>query len=141
MAQLDPYVDRLLPLVQMDQASQRSMETFHLLCDKQIASMAAYKALGLDPRDAPQFGWMMQQKPSVAITNTTTIPESRSNWKQFAGIAISCVLGSGITGAGIAAYQWWNQSVKPPIDPVELEVRWKLGEGGKWQTEINRVPK
>src|SRR5438876_1862914 len=56
-----------------------ALQAFHAACDKEIASMAAYKALGLDPSDAPKFGWNQSERPGTRIvSNTTNInPEPR----------------------------------------------------------------
>lgn len=47
----------------------KALETYYLGTDKDLANKAAYKALGLDPREAPVFGWnnMSQSVPPQPV--------------------------------------------------------------------------
>jgi hypothetical protein len=49
-----------------------ALAAFHAATDKEIASMAAYKALGLNPADAPRFGWNQSERPGTRIVSNTT---------------------------------------------------------------------
>jgi hypothetical protein len=57
----------------------RAAQTFYLSVDKDLAAKAAYKALGLDPRDSPTFGWgLMQAKQAMADQTATLKAETAS---------------------------------------------------------------
>jgi hypothetical protein len=49
-----------------------ALQAFHAATDKELASMAAYKALGLDPSDAPKFGWNLSERPGTKIVDNST---------------------------------------------------------------------
>jgi hypothetical protein len=49
-----------------------ALQAFHAATDKELAGMAAYKALGLDPSDAPKFGWNLSERPGTKIVDNST---------------------------------------------------------------------
>src|SRR5262249_32728380 len=49
-----------------------ALAAFHAATDKEIAAVAAYKALGLDPTDAPKSGWNQSERPGTRIVSNTT---------------------------------------------------------------------
>jgi hypothetical protein len=61
----------LRSMVQGQQALVDAIQVFSLACDKEVATAAAFRALGLDPRDAPKFGWaQMAARPGGVTVNT-----------------------------------------------------------------------
>src|SRR5438270_1527252 len=101
-----------------------ALQAFHAATDKELASMAAYKALGLNPSDAPKFGWNLSERPGTRIvtTNIDTASRDRSattEAKASTGVDSECrsalrrlraaLLAAGLllTGAGGAAGLIW----------------------------------
>jgi len=135
-------------MVQADQAMQRAVETFYLACDKEIAVASAFKALGLDPRDAPKFGWnQMAARPQSTVIQTMTAPANGSSLSSKLGKA----LGIGLLGAAVAGVPallvylsmtaaQQHIPLKPP-EPVEFELRWKVVDGKMQQEVVPVEPK
>ncbi len=57
---MEPAIQRHLEwlqnLIAVNEGMTKAQEVFVNMTDKRLATMAAYKAMGLDPRDAPDFG-------------------------------------------------------------------------------------
>src|SRR5438309_1796564 len=135
-----------------------ALQAFHAACDKEIASMAAYKALGLDPADAPKFGWNQSERPGTRIVSNTTnigvqpepaspggVESPRSNRSPLsralptALVAAACLL----TGGGSAAGINWLLSRAPAADrqppaavakPQEYDIQFRV-EGGELKVD------
>ncbi len=104
-----------MSMLQAQSAMHDAIGNFSLVSDKEVATAAAYKALGLDPRDAPKFGWNMSSRPS---NNTTTIVGSKP--RSQIGPILSALAGAGIA-AGVTA-MLINGPTKP-IVPVPVQVQ------------------
>lgn len=143
-------------VVQADQSLARALEVFCLSTNQELAAAAGYLALGLDPRDAPKFGWgKLTSSPGVNVTQVQTpVPEpaSAKAWpaarppSPAAGgwlkPAILGAAGTGLLGLVVwAASSHWSPSVPAPapptkFGPAEIEVRWWVGPDGKVQTQV-----
>ena len=65
---------QVLTAILGQESLENAMGVFHMAVDKEIAQMAAYKSLGLDPRDIQRFGWLQMlgaKEGSVNVTQTT----------------------------------------------------------------------
>ena len=68
---------QVLTAILGQEALENAMGVFHMAVDKEIAQMAAYKSLGLDPRDIQKFGWLQMlgiREGNVNVTQTTGSP-------------------------------------------------------------------
>src|SRR5262245_29316917 len=133
-----------------------AVQLFHLTADKEIALKAAYRALGLDPRDAPTFGLglMAARPPGVSVTQTNApvgnvSPPARKAGRRLWRAAGAALLGAALLGGGgfgalglaallrapaAAPQQPAHQQADP--DATEWEIRWQMGPDGKWQTTV-----
>ena len=65
---------QVLTAILGQESLENAIGVFHMAVDKEIAQMAAYKSLGLDPRDIQRFGWLQMlgaKEGSVNVTQTT----------------------------------------------------------------------
>jgi len=72
-------------MLQAKSAMDQAIGTFHSVSDKEVALKASYKAMGLDPRDAPTFGWNMSERPRQSVTqviNNPTPPQPTASEQQ-----------------------------------------------------------
>lgn len=61
-------------MVQAQQGLENAVASFSLACDKEVATKSAYKALGLDPRDAPTFGWGLMERQGMNMSSVVNMP-------------------------------------------------------------------
>jgi hypothetical protein len=66
-------------MLQTKAAMDQAVGAFHSVCDKEIATKAAYKSMGLDPRDAPIFGWNMSERPRQSVNQTIFNGQPQAN--------------------------------------------------------------
>lgn len=95
-----PVPQWLQNMISFGYHTQKALETYYLATDKDLATKAAYKSLGLDPREAPVFGWnnmMNSQCPPQPV-----VIQQRSGMLPW---LLSFILGLGILGAGV--YTLW----------------------------------
>lgn len=113
--------------IQYDQATQKALELYCLGMDKELATMAGYKALGLDPRDVPRFGWMMPRPPQVSTVHNVNISDQQRPEPAPAAPAVvragrgllGPVLGTAGAVAGLAAlYGAYRHDPNPPPPSV-----------------------
>ena len=64
----DDILQWTLSMLQAKSGMDQAVGNFAVVTDKEIASKAAYKSMGLDPRDAPTFGWNMSERPRQSVT-------------------------------------------------------------------------
>lgn len=123
--------------VQAQQSLDHAMQTFYLACDKELATMAGYRALGLDPADAPRFGWLL---PGSRPTNSTTVNTVNNSWTNAVLVILACVLL--VAGVGAVAWvgSWTHATPSPVVEPAKrsLDVRWWV-ENGEVRTEVKEV--
>ena len=142
----------LQSMVQADQAMQQALETFYLAVDKEVATAAAYKAIGLDPRDAPKFGWgLLGRAPNTQVVQNVSTEKHLSGMmgasteRWWLGLIGGLLAGVLLLGIGWSALGHWFSpapaapAVKPVLYQVILEYQ---GKDGKWLPvgEPVRVP-
>ena len=87
----------------VDDLIDKAMSTFYLAADKEISAAAAYKALGLDPRDAPKFGWGLMSRPTNSSINQTIGAASPPSAPVTSGGGVGNLLKGALLGAGLLA--------------------------------------
>jgi hypothetical protein len=134
--------------LQAGEALKAALQTFYLAADKELAVAAGYKALGMDPRDAPRFGWgLLAARPSISMTQqqAPTAPQDRGRLSAglLGGLLILALALGGAAGYLLAPKGAPSAAGGPPgpapaakVEDVELEVQWKVGPDGKWQTTV-----
>lgn len=98
--------------IQMALGMDTAMQTFYLATDKEVALMASYRAMGLDPRDAPKFGWNMIGRPGVTNITTTHASATESGNVRTTGVA-SWVKGLAAGAILVAAGALGASMIKP----------------------------
>jgi hypothetical protein len=147
------------------EALENAIGVFHMAVDKELAQMAAYKAMGMDPRDIQKFGWLQmlgRGDPNVNITQTqgpsTSPAQPPPSSPSFVGVPVvnangtwkkllaAGLLGAGLMGGGAAMTQWMNRPAVVPVVPASpgtqqgwrMRVDW-LDEHGKPKTIVSPI--
>lgn len=63
-----------MSMLQANASMDKAIGIFGQACDKEVATMAAFKAMGMDPADAPRFGWGLSDRPRVIMSNISQSP-------------------------------------------------------------------
>ena len=138
---------QVLTAILGQESLENAIGVFHMAVDKEIAQMAAYKSLGLDPRDIQRFGWLQMlgaKEGSVNVTQTTGSPTPPE--KPLAAPAalklvwlVPAILGGVLTGAGLLV----GLAARPDVVPAAQKAgAWdavveELQPDGVWK-EISR---
>lgn len=124
------------------EAIETALGIYHMAVDKQLATMAGYRALGLDPRDVPTFAPLLapQHKPTVSVNQQVTDMGPSKVWGTL-GKIIGLGIVPGLATVGLL-YAGMQLKPDPPTPatptntrPVDIEVRWKVIDG-KVSTEV-----
>jgi hypothetical protein len=144
---LQPHDLWIQNALQAGEALKAALQTFYLAADKELAVAAGYKALGMDPRDAPRFGWgLLGTRPSISMTQQQAPPAPQERGRPSAGLLgglLLLALALGAAAGYLLAPRAGPSAAGPPgpapaakVEDVELEVQWKMGPDGKWQTTV-----
>lgn len=99
-------------VVQAKEANDDALEKFYLACDKEVATKAAYKALGIDPMLAPTFN-----NPS-RVMETTTISNNNNS---MLPVALTAAV-FGVSGLAAGKYLLDSPNTNPPIVTTDSQV-------------------
>ena len=140
---------QVLTAILGQESLENAIGVFHMAVDKEIAQMAAYKSLGLDPRDVQKFGWLQMigaKEPNVNVTQTQAPPANGKPKINGGGWLKGALLGAGLLAGGAGAGFGVNALLKPapaaitvPVSPAPAydAVTLEQQPNGEWK-EINR---
>ena len=92
----------LANMVQTETALDNALQTFHLACDKELATMAAYRSMGMDPNAAPKFGWPLMDRQGIHMN---MIDKGGGAAKLTLAVVLGAALVVGGTWASLALYK------------------------------------
>jgi hypothetical protein len=120
-------VQWLMDMVQLEVNLDNALQTFHLATDKEVATMAAYRAMGIDPATAPKFGWNLSDRRGINVTQHITEQNSlRGNGR--GALILSAVL-SLLGGAGLTlGMQHWLAHQAPATQEYDIDFRIEDGQ-------------
>ena len=109
---------QVLTAILGQESLENAIGVFHMAVDKEIAQMAAYKSLGLDPRDVQKFGWLQMigaKEPNVNVTQTQAPPANGSSKPKAngSGWLKGALVGAGLLAGGTGAGLGINAFLKP----------------------------
>lgn len=142
----------LQSMVQSQQGLDHALQSFYLACDKELATAAGYRALGMNPAEAPKFGWGITAKPNVSTTiNTMNQPEP-AGWIKTAATSLALLIGGAGAGA-LGSLAFKPAQPVAPVAPVvapaapatqpaqkQVEIKWWV-EDGKIKTQVQEPSK
>lgn len=117
-------------MLQSNAAMDKAVSVFSLASDKEIANMAAYRAMGMHPADAPRFGWGLSDRPRVEMTTQSITP----------GISplAAATIGGLVIALGTMLYNNYSKpavAAVPTINNVPIKTNSPINIGGL-QAEI-----
>lgn len=99
-----------------------SINHFGQVCDREIATIAAFRSMGVDPNGAPQYEWPVVLRPEMNVGNVTNIGGHSSWWKAALAIIATILL---IAALFVAAYLLWPRSRDLILEQQQPDGGWK----------------